>query len=124
MIDRNFIKYIAIGLLNTLFGYGLIFLFFFYGVIAEVSNLLGYVAGFLLSYFLNKKYNFKSDSTHKKDFPKFILSMFIAYLANLSTMVFFYRYLQYDFYISQIVAGVVYMFIGYFLSKNYVFVKE
>lgn len=121
MIPKSFLKYGLIGIVNTVFGYGVIFLLLYLGIVAELSNLIGYILGFFLSYNLNKKYNFKSQNSHKKDLPKFLISMGIAYLLNLLVLVLCYRYFGIDVYISQIIAGIIYTLTGYFLSKMWVF---
>ncbi len=120
-MSNTFIKYATIGLFNTFIGYGIIFILFYFGIFPELSNFIGYFIGFFVSYFLNKKYNFKSKNEHKKDFPKFILSMIIAYLLNLLILIICYRFLGMNVYLSQILAGFVYMIVGYFLSKIWVF---
>jgi putative flippase GtrA len=121
LTSNTFIKYGLIGVVNTLFGYGIIFIFIYFGVIAEISNFLGYLLGLFLSYYLNKRYNFKSNRGHTEDLPRFILGMGIAYLLNLFTMVIAYRLLSIDIYISQIIAGVVYTLSGYVISKIWIF---
>lgn len=121
MINNTFIKYGIIGVFNTLVGFGIIFFLFFLGVYPELSNFIGYVIGFFVSYFLNKKYNFKSENSHKKDLPKFLLSMSLAYILNLLVLIICYRYLDVNVYISQVLAGVVYVLTGYILSKVWVF---
>lgn len=121
MINNTFIKYGIIGVFNTLVGFGIIFFLFFLGVYPELSNFIGYVIGFFVSYFLNKKYNFKSENSHKKDLPKFLLSMSLAYILNLLVLIICYRYLDVNVYISQILAGTVYVLTGYILSKIWVF---
>jgi putative flippase GtrA len=46
------IRYGIIGVINTLIGYGVLFYLTYIGVLAELSNLFGYVVGFVVSYFL------------------------------------------------------------------------
>ncbi len=121
MISSSFIKYGVIGVINTLFGYTIIFLLVYINFGAELSNFIGYFLGIFLSYYLNKKYNFKSKNSYKKEMPKFLTSMFIAYLLNLIVLVFCYRYIGINVYISQLIAGVVYTLTGYVISKVWVF---
>lgn len=91
---------------------------------AELSNFLGYAIGILLSYFLNKKYNFKSNNSHVKDFPRFAISMFTAYIVNLIILMVIFRYYELSFYLAQVLAGVGYVLVGYILSKYYVFIEK
>ena len=121
MIKYNFFRYIFIGVFNTIFGYGITFSLFYFGVIAELSNLIGYSLGILLSYFLNKKYNFKNSNSHSKDFPRFVISMFAAYMLNLVILIIMFRYFTINFYISQVVASIGYILTGFILSKYYAF---
>ena len=97
---------------------------FYIGLIAELSNFIGYLVGFFISYFLNKKFNFKSTNSHKKDLPKFIISMGIAYIMNLIVLFITYRIFVINVYLSQILAGVVYVFVGYLMSKFWVFGRK
>lgn len=117
----SFLKYGAIGVINTIFSYSLIFLLFYIGIVPEISNLVGYFFGILVSYILNRRYNFKSSNRGIEEFPKFFISMGIAYLINLATLSLCYRLLEINVYISQIFAGSLYVFTGYLLSKNWVF---
>lgn len=118
---KKILNYSSIGLLNTILGYFLIFFLTYKEFNAELANLLGYSFGIFLSYILNKKFNFKSKNTHKKDFPKFLFSMIIAYILNFITLIILYRLLELNVYISHIFAGCVYLLSGFFLSNFFVF---
>lgn len=121
MLNKYFVLYFMIGMINTLAGYVIIFSFMYLGIMAEVSNFIGYLLGFFVSYFLNKRYNFKSVNSHKKDLPKFATSMGLAYIANLATLSVLFRAFGVNVYIAQIVAGIIYVMCGYALSKVWVF---
>ena len=123
MTNNTFIKYGIIGVLNTFISYALIFSLFYIGLLPELSNFIGYFVSLFISYFLNKKYNFQSKNSHKKDLPKFILSTLISYLLSLATLIFFYRVLHINAYLSQIFAGIIYMLVAYLLSRMWVFKK-
>ena len=121
MISSNFLLYILIGLFNTLLGYLIIFSFMYLGFFPEISNFFGYFILIFISYYFNKKYNFKIKSHYGKDLYKFIISMGIAYLLNLIILIVCYKYLEVNTYISQVIAGIVYTLSGYILSKVWVF---
>ncbi len=120
-MTKHLFSYTVIGVLNTIIGYIIIFYLTYIKILPEIANIVGYLVGFILSYILNKKYNFKSKNTHKKDFPKFILSMSVAYILNFITLIFFFRMLDYNIYLSQIISGIVYLITGFILSKFYTF---
>ena len=124
MLDNNEpLRYILVGGFNTLIGYTIIASLFYVGFFPELSNFIGYFIVIFISYFLNKKYTFQNKDSHKKSLPRFISSMLIAYLFNLLTFELCYRVLSVNIYLSQMYAVVVYMLIGYFLSKKWVFKK-
>ena len=117
------IKYLFVGVINTIFGYTVILILMFIGIIPEISNFVGYLLGVGLSYFLNKKFTFKSNIDNKQGIIKFYLSMLIAYILNLFVLIVTYRIFNINPYISQIFAGIVYTLIGFLLSNFFVFVS-
>ncbi len=127
-IDKQFIqhlyRYLGIGVINTIVGYGLIFGLMFFGFNPFVSNFIGYLIGIAVSYYLNKRFNFKSNKSHKEAFPKFFASLFVAYLANLIVLTVSIKIFLIDKYVSQIIAGVIYVGIGFLGSKYFVFPEK
>lgn len=119
--NNEVLRYILVGAFNTLTGYAIIASLFYVGFIPELSNFIGYFIVIFISYFLNKKYIFRSKDSHKKNFPRFISSMLIAYLLNLLTFEICHRILSLNIYSSQIYAIIVYTVTGYFLLKIWVF---
>lgn len=123
-INKTSLGYILIGIVNSVFGYFFIFLFIYSGIQEELSNLLGYILGISWSYYLNKKYNFKSSAVHKEALPRFFISMAVAYIVNISMFSFFYRVIDTNVYVATIIGGVFYTFVGYFMSYLWVFRKK
>ena len=115
------LKYVFIGFVVTLIGYIVIFTLMYKGVSPEISNILGYIIGIGISFFLNKRYTFKAQGNIVSQFLKFGFSMGISYAANLLTLIISFRIFGVNAYISQILAGGVYTVTGYILSKNWVF---
>jgi putative flippase GtrA len=91
------------------------------GLIAEISNFIGYCFVIILSFLLNKKWTFRSTNSFKKEFLKFLGSMYIAYIVNLLTLMISIRIFHINEYLAQILSGILYTIIGYILSKNWVF---
>lgn len=87
--DIKFWKFILVGILNTIIGNGLMFIFynftplkdFSYGVINGywVSSALGYIIGSVVSYFLNKHFTFKNTEKGIKPAVKFALNIAVCY---------------------------------------------
>lgn len=114
-------KYMIIGVLNTIIGYSVMFSLMLINIMPELSNFFSYAVGIIISYFLNKKYNFKSTRRHQKEFPKFLLSMLFGYSLNLLTLIILHRTYKVNPYLSQIIAGTIYIISGYTLSNKWVF---
>ncbi|MCD1259516.1 GtrA family protein [Paenibacillus athensensis] len=86
LISKEFAKFVAVGLLNTLLTY-LIYLLLDHWVNYTMAYAVGYSAGIVFSYFMNTFFVFKSKPSIKKgmQFPlvygvQFILSEVILYI--------------------------------------------
>ena len=78
--DIKFWKFILVGVLNTIVGMGLQFLFFNLCNWGEwSSSLLGYFLGSVLSYFLNKYFTFKNKETGWKPIARFAFNIAVCY---------------------------------------------
>ncbi|MCH5300914.1 MAG: GtrA family protein [Ruminococcus sp.] len=78
--DIKFWKFLMVGILNTIVGMGLQFLFFnLLGWDEWVSSISGYIIGSILSYFLNKYFTFKNKEKGWKPIAKFALNIAVCY---------------------------------------------
>lgn len=79
--DKTFVKFIIVGVINTLFGTGIMFLFYnvlhFSYWISSASN---YFFGSILSYFLNKNVTFNNTEKSAKTIVRFVVGISICYL--------------------------------------------
>jgi len=119
--NQYFIKYILVGGFNSFISYSIIFFLMYFGMIAEISNFIGYFFGILMSYYVNKRFTFSSSEGHQKTFMKFIGSMSIAYIVNLFLLIILIRFLNFNEYLSQLLSGIAYTLVGFILSKKWVF---
>ena len=116
---KQFLTYNLVGIVNTLFGFSIIFSLMFLGVGATLSNAVGYALGAILSYFLNQKYTFKTDENSKKQAFKFFAVLFVSYLLNLAALQWLLTFT--DPYLAQVGAAVVYTLSSFVLAKFLVF---
>lgn len=79
--DITFWKFILVGVANTIFGTGIMFVFYnvfhFSYWISSASN---YIFGSILSYFLNRLFTFKSSENTARTLPRFVIGISLCYL--------------------------------------------
>lgn len=117
----QFLTFNLVGIVNTIFGFSLIFLLMFFGLSATISNVIGYFFGAILSYFLNKKYTFKSDTKDKGEAIKFFTILFISYVLNFITLQWLLTFI--NPYYAQLISAIVYTLSSFILAKIFVFKK-
>ena len=81
IFDQTFIRFIIVGIINTLFGTSVMFISYnllHFGY--WMSSALNYIFGSVLSYFLNKYFTFKNNSKSITTVFKFIINISVCYL--------------------------------------------
>jgi putative flippase GtrA len=116
-----FLKYLLVGIINTIVGYVIIFSLMFVAVPPEISNIIGYIMGVIVCYTLNKIYTFQSKDHPKREFPKFVLSLLTSYGLNFLTLILCIHIFKVNPYISQIISGAVYTISGFVFLKYFAF---
>ena len=122
---KKFLKYILAGFINTLTTYFtsiiLLKIFNFYLII---SNLIGFLFGIFVSFYLNRNFVFKSKNKKiKKQILKFICAFLISYLINLIFLIMCSYVFLINYYVSQIIAMATYSLSFYYLSNKFIFYK-
>lgn len=115
----QFFTYNVVGIANTIAGFSIVFSLMFLGVSATLSNMIGYALGSILSYFLNKKYTFKTSAKSKIMAVKFFTVLGIAYVLNFVTLQWLLTFM--DPYLAQFLSAVVYTLSSFLLAKFFVF---
>jgi putative flippase GtrA len=117
-----FIRFLSVGVLNTVFGYVVIFTCMYVaGLPAIASNVIGYGSGFVLSYALNRFYAFRSKQKPLAEMMWFTLVFVIAFACNFLALVFFLDVVLTNALLAQLLAGVVYVAVSFLLNKRFVF---
>lgn len=82
-LNKTFFKFLAVGVLNTLFGMAI--MFGFYNILHLnywISSAANYFFGSILSYFLNKHFTFKNTEKGLKPILRFALSISVCYIIS------------------------------------------
>ena len=81
LFDRTLLKFIAVGVVNTIFGYAIMFTFYnLLHLSYWVSSACNYIFGSILSYFLNKHFTFQDRSRSWKTVLRFAVNIACCYL--------------------------------------------
>lgn len=81
LLDKTFWKFILVGIVNTLFGAGIMFVFYNALHLSYwLSSAANYFFGSILSYFLNKYYTFRYKERDMKVVLRFVLNILVCYL--------------------------------------------
>ena len=136
----HFIKYNAIGIINTLITLAVVWVLHqLLDWNLELSNFLGFVAGGINSYLMNRIWNFKSNNRKRTEVVRFVIVFLLSYALNLATLegcAYLLQNVQWcqpfstwishfmkPTYFANIVANVVYVLASFMLYKKWVFRK-
>jgi len=119
------IRYLLVGVVNTLVGLGTIY-FAMYFLQLEIvqANVLGYSVGILVSFTLNKTWTFNSSDHVVSSFLRYLLVLAVAYAANLATVLYTNSFFGLNPYIAQALGIIPYTAIGFLGSRYFVFYTQ
>lgn len=130
-IDIQFIKFIIVGIANTLFGTTIMFsMYNIFGCSYYLSSICNYFFGSILSYFLNKYFTFNYKKKELKVILKFILNVTICYAISyglgkqLVEIILSSLDKKNVDNIAMLVGMILFVFCNYFGQKLLVFKKE
>jgi len=81
LFDIKFLKFVLVGIINTIFGTGIMFLLYnlasfgYWG-----SSAVSYILASILSFFLNKNFTFRNKESTVKTALRFTVNIAICYL--------------------------------------------
>ena len=80
-MDKTTIKFILVGIINTLFGTAIMFgLYNIAGCSYWLSSAANYFFGSILSFLLNKRFTFENHDSIRNTAPKFVINILVCYL--------------------------------------------
>ena len=118
-IDRTFIRFVLIGLLNTAFGVGLYCLFVYLGMPYRSAVLLSTVLGVLFNFKTIGTFVFKN--TNNRLIFRFILAYVIIYFINIGLIRLLLELTDINEYIAGIIATPIVAIASFVLQKHFVF---
>ena len=129
-IDQKTIKFILVGIVNTLFGTAIMFgLYNLAGCSYWISSAANYFFGSILSFILNKNFTFQNKESLSKTVPRFVVNILVCYLLayGIAKPTVLYLLQGYSITIQENIAMLVGMclFVGFnYLGQRYFAFKE
>ena len=115
------IRFLFVGGLNTIVGYGTYALFIFFGVNYLIANTLSTIIGVIHSYIWNRNFTFKSSKSVKKEILKFVLVYGVSYLIGTLNILILVSLFNINEYISGGINLVFTTLISWFGHKYFSF---
>ena len=126
-INKVFIRFIIVGIANTVFGTAIMFLAYNLHLSYWISSAANYFFGSILSYFLNKYYTFGSKNKSWKEVIRFILNIGLCYFISYGIARPFIRYILYNQEkniqdnCAMVIGMIIFMIINYVGQNVFVF---
>lgn len=122
MFDYRFIRFLIVGLANTAIGLLIIYACKWLFEMGDViSNIIGYAAGMIIGFMLNKNWTFEHRGRHATAFLRFLAVLASAYLINLITVLYAIDGLRLNSYLAQALGIIPYTLMNYIGSRYFVF---
>ena len=120
---RELGRYAFIGIVSNLVGYLVYFLVTYIGISPKIAMTTLYVAGATIGYIGNRKFTFTHDSSFMGSSFRYLIAHFFGYLINLFILIVFVDYLMYTHQWVQaaaifIVAGFLFITYKFFVFPN------
>lgn len=114
-------RYLGSGVFNTIAGFMVIMVAMVLGFSPVASNIAGYAVGFILGFFLTKKFVFHSDGNFISEGSRYLIAFIVAFLFNLLVLQLALFYLDLHVAICQLIAAIAYTILMYLLTRFFVF---
>lgn len=121
-MDITLIRYLAVGVVNTVLGLLVIYAF---KSMAEAddttANLVGYCVGILFGFQANKRWTFSHLGDHWLTLLRYLIVLGVAYIANLTVVLYAIDVLRINSYFAQAAGVIPFTIIGFLGSRYFVF---
>jgi len=122
-MSNQVVRFIVIGIINTIFGYTCYSLFIYIGLDYKISALFATVCGVAFNYNTTGRYVFNAVSLSVASIWKFLFTYIIIYIINIALITMF-RNIGFNDYIAGFFAIVPGSVVSFLLSKYFVFKEE
>lgn len=118
---KKFLKFGAVGIVNTLITIGSFTLFVYLGVNYILANFMAYILGMINSFFLNKNWVFQTKTNHISIVIKFIFVNLITLGINTLFLYVLVQFIHLHASVAQLISTSFGLVINYVLNKKWTF---
>lgn len=122
LVDRTLARFLAVGVLNTIVGLGIIYACMgLLGMGDAASNAVGYAIGLAVSFVLNRRWTFRHQGNRSSSLVRFLLVFAVAYASNLLVVLALIDSLHVNRYLAQAIGIGAYTTLSYLGSRHFAF---
>ena len=124
ILTNEKLRYLLIGIYNTVFGFSIFFILFFFFYPKYNYIVLLTICHFICitnNFYFYKIYVFKFKKNLVAGYLKFTLVYILFFFLNLLFFELFVQKLEMNLYFSQVIIISIIVFLGYLLNKNFSF---
>ena len=115
------VRYLMVGIVNTLIGLGTIYALLFVGVGSGLANLLGYAVGLAVGFVLNSRWTFRLGRRDVASIARYGVSAASCYVLNLTIVIVCSRERAVNIYVAQLLGVAAYTVAMFVACRVYVF---
>lgn len=113
-------RYYAVGIINTIFGYGIYSLLIYVGLTMYMAQAVGHIIGVSFNYFSYSRHVFRSTPSSK---PRFIISYTLNYFIGVAILA-VTAHIFSSPYIAGLSTMLIASFVNFFILRRFVFIDE
>ena len=122
VVGKQFSSFAIIGVIATLIHYIiLVILVELFSVDAVSASAVGYCISGLINYYLNYRYTFASNESHKKTLPKFATVSITGLGLNVIILMLLTEQLALHYVFSQVIATIIVLLWNFIVNKMWTF---
>ena len=121
---RQIKTFCIVGLLNNVINYSIFCIFLNLYIDYKVAGILGFLAGGISGFFLNRKFTFKSSLSVQKGIPLYFMVQIVSLIGHFITQWYVVEFLYFDQIYSQFSGIVTSTILNFTLLKLIVFKSD
>ena len=123
-LSPSFLKFVVVGVTNTLGGYAFYAALLALGLNYALALTLEYVAGIAYGFLLNKRWTFKAQGESAQQAWRFVVLYGFIYVLNVTLLMLLVERWALSPYLAQIFILGFLTFLSFMVQKRWIFIKE